>query len=170
MRIRHRIPSIFNLSMVDVMCCALGCVILLWLVNLKDARQRALLASETDQALTLARSERDQLRAELNDLTRRAAELRDDLDRATQRESERRERDAAADRDKARERITMLSRDTEPARSDLAKQREFRIDLERRLQASGRRVDELTKRMAAADARIKQLTAAADLVPDLREE
>jgi len=179
MRIRHRIPSIFNLSMVDVMCCALGCVILLWLVNLKDARQRALLASETDQALTVARSERDQLRAELNDLTRRAAGLRDDLDRATQRESEtrarlesseRRERDAAADRDKARERITMLSRDTEAARSDLAKQREFRIDLERRLQASGRRVDELTKRMAAADARIKQLTAAADLVPDLREE
>src|SRR5215471_13389824 len=109
MRIRHRIPSIFNLSMVDVMCCALGCVILLWLVNLKDARQRALLASETDQALTLARSEKDQLRAELNDLTRRAAGLRDDLDRATQRESEtrarlesseRRERDAAADRDK----------------------------------------------------------------------
>ena len=36
MRIRHRIPSIFNLSMVDVLCCALGCVILLWLVNQED--------------------------------------------------------------------------------------------------------------------------------------
>ncbi len=33
MRVRHKIPSIFNLSMVDVLCCALGCVILLWLIN-----------------------------------------------------------------------------------------------------------------------------------------
>jgi hypothetical protein len=39
MRIRHRIPSVFSLSMVDVMCCALGCVILLWLLNLKKAKE-----------------------------------------------------------------------------------------------------------------------------------
>ena len=39
MRVRHRIPSIFNLSMVDVLCCSLGCVILLWLINLRDAKQ-----------------------------------------------------------------------------------------------------------------------------------
>ncbi len=38
MRVRHRIPSIFNLSMVDVLCCALGCVILLWLINLRQAK------------------------------------------------------------------------------------------------------------------------------------
>ena len=38
MRVRHRIPSIFNLSMVDVLCCALGCVILLWLINLREAK------------------------------------------------------------------------------------------------------------------------------------
>ena len=35
MNVRHRIPSIFNLSMVDVLCCALGCVILLWLFYLR---------------------------------------------------------------------------------------------------------------------------------------
>ena len=39
MRVRHRIPSIFNLSMVDVLCCALGCVILIWLINLRDSKQ-----------------------------------------------------------------------------------------------------------------------------------
>ncbi len=38
MRVRHRIPSIFSLAMVDVFCCALGCVILLWLINLREAK------------------------------------------------------------------------------------------------------------------------------------
>ena len=41
MRIRHRVPTIFNLSMVDVLCCALGCVILLWLLNQRDANDQA---------------------------------------------------------------------------------------------------------------------------------
>jgi hypothetical protein len=41
MAIRHRIPSVFNLSMVDVLCCALGCVVLLWLLNSREARSRA---------------------------------------------------------------------------------------------------------------------------------
>ena len=40
MRVHHRIPTIFNLSMVDMLCCALGCVILLWLLNMRDARER----------------------------------------------------------------------------------------------------------------------------------
>src|SRR5438874_8988148 len=113
MRIRHRIPSIFNISMVDVLCCALGCVILLWLVNLKDARQRAVLASETDQLLAATRSERDQLRTELNDLARRLTALGADLDEATKREAAtradlqaalRRERESDAARAKDRER------------------------------------------------------------------
>lgn len=60
MRIRHRTPSIFNLSMVDVLCCALGCVILPLLYYLyiaqeyKDETERqnrqsaAMLASVTE--------------------------------------------------------------------------------------------------------------------------
>ena len=38
MRTRHRTPTIFSLSMVDVLCCALGCVLLLWLWNLRKAQ------------------------------------------------------------------------------------------------------------------------------------
>jgi hypothetical protein len=49
---KHRIPSIFNLSMVDVLCCALGCVILLWLINLREAKQRAMAASISEQELS----------------------------------------------------------------------------------------------------------------------
>jgi len=61
MRTRHKTPSIFNLSMVDVLCCALGCVILLWLLNLRVAREKTLQASESSQQLDLTKSDRDLL-------------------------------------------------------------------------------------------------------------
>jgi hypothetical protein len=56
MQTRHRIPTIFNLSMVDVLCCALGCVILLWLVNFREAKRRAAAAGETSTLLADTRS------------------------------------------------------------------------------------------------------------------
>src|SRR6185437_9353966 len=52
MRVRHRIPSIFNLSMVDVLCCALGCVILLWLLNLREAKYHQESAEEQHRETT----------------------------------------------------------------------------------------------------------------------
>ncbi|MGL4554014.1 MAG: VWA domain-containing protein [Gemmataceae bacterium] len=41
MRPRHKVPSVFSLSMVDVLCCALGCVILIWLLNSKISEDEA---------------------------------------------------------------------------------------------------------------------------------
>ena len=32
MRIRHRVPSVFNIALVDMLCCLLGCFILLTLL------------------------------------------------------------------------------------------------------------------------------------------
>jgi hypothetical protein len=61
MRVRHRVPSIFNLSMVDVLCCALGCVILLWLLNLRNARDHEMKAAEK---LAEAHSESARARAD----------------------------------------------------------------------------------------------------------
>src|SRR5205823_981372 len=68
MRTRHRIPTIFNLSMVDVLCCALGCVILLWLLNQRAAHDQADAAEQTGQhlsqsQLSLDSAERDLLAA-----------------------------------------------------------------------------------------------------------
>src|SRR5262249_39270812 len=63
MRVRHRIPSIFNLSMVDVLCCALGCVILLWLINLREAKHHEESAEEQNRQISAQlegiRAERD---------------------------------------------------------------------------------------------------------------
>ncbi len=71
MRIRHRIPSIFSLSMVDVLCCSLGCVILLWLLNARQSAEEA--EDQTRQTAELvekARIEREQTEEQLATLTR----------------------------------------------------------------------------------------------------
>src|SRR5713226_3952988 len=87
MRVRHRIPSIFNLSMVDVLCCALGCVILLWLLNLRQAKQYEEEASEQSKQsaslLATAEADREAARNKIRDLESRLVSLerdRDDLD------------------------------------------------------------------------------------------
>src|SRR5215472_6571898 len=82
MRVRHRIPSIFNLSMVDVLCCALGCVILLWLVNLREAQQRSDAAGQTKRERDEARAERDQARLESQSLAGRLSQAEDRLRRS----------------------------------------------------------------------------------------
>jgi von Willebrand factor type A domain len=71
MQSRHRIPTIFNLSMVDVLCCALGCVILLWLVNLREAKRRAKAAGETGARLVETRKELASVREALTASQRR---------------------------------------------------------------------------------------------------
>src|SRR5437879_6187391 len=65
MRIRHRVPTIFNLSMVDVLCCALGCVILLWLLNQRAARDQADAAEQTGQQLSQSQLSLDAVAGEL---------------------------------------------------------------------------------------------------------
>src|SRR5947207_908548 len=86
MRTRHRIPMIFSLSMMDVFCCTLGCVILLWLVNQREALLRAKSASEVTSQLTVTRSdlvaatrERDALQDQLAAARGRADELDKEL-------------------------------------------------------------------------------------------
>src|SRR5579885_2969479 len=85
MRVRHRIPSVFNLSMVDVLCCALGCVILLWLLNLREAKQKAAQAGRADEQVLALRRDLDAARSQLADLTGRYAAAQEQLS-----ESERR--------------------------------------------------------------------------------
>ena len=41
MQVRHRIPTIFSLYMVDVLCCALGCVVLLWQLYHYESQEEA---------------------------------------------------------------------------------------------------------------------------------
>src|SRR5213080_4117330 len=74
MATRHRIPTIFNLSMVDVLCCALGCVILLWLLNLRVAKEKAEEAGDSNLLLAATRTERDQLQDDSDRYRKQLAE------------------------------------------------------------------------------------------------
>lgn len=38
---RHKIPTVFSIYMIDVLCCALGCIVLLWQVSYQEAEERA---------------------------------------------------------------------------------------------------------------------------------
>src|ERR1700731_2893001 len=40
MKTRHKIPLVFSIYMVDVLCCALGCVILLWQLYHHDSEEQ----------------------------------------------------------------------------------------------------------------------------------
>src|SRR5438093_12450665 len=50
MQTRHKVPIVFTLYMVDVLCCALGCVILLWFLKIHEAKQRSLEATRREKA------------------------------------------------------------------------------------------------------------------------
>ena len=125
MRVRHRIPSIFTLSMVDVLCCSLGCVILLWLINLRDAKQH-----EDDSG------------AKLRELTNQIAELEKDR-AAVQSEADER---AAALRDLGQKwkdaagRVVALQADLTAREKDLADARGRSDDLGRQLADAGRKL------------------------------
>ena len=46
---RHKVPTIFNIYMLDVICCALGCVVLLWQVAHQEAEEQTA-AAKTSHA------------------------------------------------------------------------------------------------------------------------
>src|SRR5262249_9571606 len=117
MKTRHKIPTIFNLSMVDVLCCALGCVILLWLVNFREAKRKASMAGETSVLL-------DETRARLSGAKDEPADYRQRLSA-----SERRLQDTLAARDAAQAQSTALAKERSQLKDDLAMARAKSADL-----------------------------------------
>ena len=57
MRIRPKPPSLVSMWMLDVFCCALGCVTLLWLLNTREARDNAKRAGSAIELLQETQSE-----------------------------------------------------------------------------------------------------------------
>jgi hypothetical protein len=190
---RHRIPTIFNLSMVDVLCCALGCVILLWLLNLREAKQRTESAGQISELLAQTKAKLDE-----TDLARAAA-----LTSAETADRERAATEAARqamnqELQAANVRLATLNKSLQDlqgqyaANADrLAKKTKEQLDLSKQLAAAQQRIDELdvlvrdkeTKVKAAArsaddlaerlrdlDARLKDARATAGQVPGLKNE
>src|ERR1700730_3905803 len=68
MQTRHRVPTIFTLYMVDVLCCALGCVILLWFLKVHEAKGQLKAAQQTSAQLTTAQGQLHDVTGEMTDV------------------------------------------------------------------------------------------------------
>jgi septal ring factor EnvC (AmiA/AmiB activator) len=79
MRTRHHIPSVFNLSLVDVLCCALGCIILLWLVKARDAGTTSEELAQAKKRIASEKKNKDSLVQQLADLKRLLASVQGSL-------------------------------------------------------------------------------------------
>jgi hypothetical protein len=152
MRIRHKIPSLFSLSMVDVLCCALGCVILLWLLGARQVEEDAdTHRAEVEQLRRQADSEREKGQS----LLTRSRQANDRL--------EERVRQLLAERDKAvalearlAERIRGLEEMRDGLKSDLAGQQDRARDLEAKLKKSLARVAGLEEDVRSGSARLEK--------------
>ncbi|MFO0851949.1 MAG: VWA domain-containing protein [Gemmataceae bacterium] len=72
MRTRHKPPALVSMWMLDVFCCALGCVTLLWLLNTREAAENA---SRAGSALTLLAATEADLKATKAELLATKAEF-----------------------------------------------------------------------------------------------
>ncbi len=153
MQVRHRVPSIFSLAMVDVLCCALGCVILLWLLTLRQAKAHEDTAAEqnrsTAELLQSARADRDATAALLEKARkygdRTGAELA----------STRADRDAAYD----------LAMDLNERARALENERD---ELRKQVAAGRADVREAARKLDELNRQLKDARATAALVPGLR--
>src|SRR5947209_3119982 len=192
MKTRHRIPMIFSLSMMDVFCCTLGCVILLWLANQREARLRARTLAEATEQLTQSRSdlytadrERDLLRRQLADaraaLARSradaAATLKElDTSRARADELAKQLADARAEAADTAERLAkktqaeqMLTRQQADALRRISDLERLLLEQTSHASTAESKAADLSERLALAEARIAQLKKVADTLPDLRD-
>jgi hypothetical protein len=195
--VRHRIPSIFNLSMVDVLCCALGCVILLWLFYLRLAKQHQDAAEEqhreTAALLDTTRGERDDAYAlitnmsgRLHDLDQQRAGLRRQLadQQAAHAELESKwkastasvmamESDLRAGRKQIEMQMARIAELEEKLKGSAARVAALEGDVragDKRYDAQLARAADLLRQLEAAEAKRKDAQAAADLVPGLKSD
>lgn len=159
---RHRPPTLVSMWMLDVFCCALGCVTLLWLLKTREAgqisdeaTQAAALVSETrgqlDElqkiaALRLANAEK--LAADLDQLQKQIALVREERDRTAKNLAlMRQERDANA------RNLALVEKELADAKEALALAAKVLDKNAKELVTARTRTDELEKTLATSTAR-----------------
>jgi hypothetical protein len=79
MRTRHRLPTLVSMWMLDVFCCALGCVILLLLLKMRESGIIAEESAQTNAALVETQAQSSALGAEVADRDAKLALLKKDF-------------------------------------------------------------------------------------------
>jgi hypothetical protein len=170
---RHRVPTVFSIYMLDVICCALGCVILLWQLKHFEAEEQTAAARTAEQAAQQAQerwlaasTEVHSVNAEIDGLRAALAESRNEAKQLSG-ESARlqKERDEAnriialrkAEYDTLRDTWLRSAADLKAARGDIAKLEEAKrlaaLDLAARLKGNA----DLLLRITAAEKLLKSL-------------
>lgn len=177
MRPRHKIPTIFNIYMLDVICCALGCVILLWQVSHQDAVEQTAAAKDAqadavNQSTNLkaARAKFEKAQADLLAASSSASEWRNKFQTLSiAYEMVERERDfarkLAAERQQSLDKIQRalalsdeqlkkLEADLKNTKSDLVSTKKINLDLLAKIAALK---DDIATRQTEADKQLAQL-------------
>ena len=183
MQARHKVPIVFTLYMVDVLCCALGCVILLWFLKIHEAKQRSQEAARREQAaaetgamLAKTKATLEEIQGRLYSAQGLAESLEKDRDetqlRLTQASSRITEltKALAAQSADAKDRLAKKSKELEEMLRDKAALQNLLRQKETLASESRRSADDLAALLRQTQARAKQLQMTADLVPGLRED
>jgi hypothetical protein len=180
---RHKVPIVFTLYMVDVLCCALGCVILLWFLKIHEAKQKSQEAArrekaavETSAVLARTQATLEETQGKLYSAQGLAETLEKDRDetqlRLTQASSRVTEltKALAAQSADSKDRLAKKSKELEEILRDKAALQNLLRQKETLASEARKNVDDLASLLRQTQARAKQLQMTADLVPGLREE
>jgi hypothetical protein len=164
MRVRHKVPTVFTLSMVDVLCCALGCVILIWLLNSKMSADEA---SDAEEKRRLLLDQARQAKEESDALLAAAGDKAATLDARLRKILEERDK-ALALAAKLSERVELLEKDREALLASLNTEKKEVAELLKKLGASGEKSAKLAMDLKALTERYeKQKSVTVKLDADL---
>jgi len=149
MQTRHRIPTVFSIYMVDVLCCALGCVILLWQLYHHESQEQTAAARDAlkkldDAGLTInsLTSDVESLKVKLDSSKKKSVVL------ALELEDTRKERDThKVDLDASKKRVLVLALELDDTRKDRDKAAQLAL-------VRKQEYDDMKKILAAAEATI----------------
>ncbi len=165
MRVRHRTPSIFSITMVDVLCCALGCMILMWINKSKEFSNAWALLNESQ-------SEEKRLRDLLAKI-----DTEKNADRKTIKglESKLASLNAAkATVDKLlteqKKKLDELLRSLAFAEEENASLADAGAGAKLRVEDLEKRAEELARKLRAAEASVRRLELTAKEIPDLKQK
>src|SRR6476620_6045941 len=103
---RRTVPTVFSIYMVDVLCCALGCVILLWQVNFQEAEKQTAAAHARGDDLQNSLDKLKNAHLSINSLANEVDTLKSALD-ASKKDLTQSQKDLAVSQKKGVE-VTLL--------------------------------------------------------------
>jgi DNA repair exonuclease SbcCD ATPase subunit len=160
---RHHPPTLVSMWMLDVFCCALGCVTLLWLLKTREAGQ---ISDEATQAAALVAETRGQLdesqriaALRLANAEKLAAEI-DELNKQLALVREQRDRNAnnlalmQKDRDANAKNLALVERELAQAKEALALVAKIVDKNAKELAVARTKTDDLEKSLAGANSKL----------------